>query len=428
MSYKKIALWKSVKTHAVLILITVLLINATLSSFVLYLIEMTGINLGIVGTFLTNFMNIILATILIAVFLNYYIIRPIRHMEKKIYQFEQGERDIRIRSKNFNEIGRLADRLNQLFDEIEHSEQDKQTEITRIETKTTTLANKLDTLTADIAALGQSFDKVSETTTDQLSTFEETTALTDEMKQHFTDITTTLLELTDDFNAMEQKTTTGTKQVTASSKAMRTIATEASETKTLVHSLTTEIERIQDIVTLINDIAEQTNLLALNASIEAARAGEHGKGFTIVADEVRKLAERSVDATSSVDETVQGILTKVRAFTEQTNQQASTIDDESDKILRINEDFAFFTDQIKKTVATINAVSDKASSVQSSSEEITTAMHDATFKSEETTTELVSTKQALDEEIAALKTLREDIFNLKALFQTEALQDKITEH
>ena len=69
-----------------------------------------------------------------------------------------------------------------------------------------------------------------------------------------------------------------------------------------MHSLTTEIERIQDIVTLINDIAEQTNLLALNASIEAARAGEHGKGFTIVADEVRKLAERSVDSISSVDE------------------------------------------------------------------------------------------------------------------------------
>jgi len=51
---------------------------------VLYLIEMTGINLWIVGTFLTNLMNIILATILIAVFLNYYIIRPIRHMEKNL--------------------------------------------------------------------------------------------------------------------------------------------------------------------------------------------------------------------------------------------------------------------------------------------------------------------------------------------------------
>jgi methyl-accepting chemotaxis protein len=125
MSYKKITLWKSVQTHAIPILITLLLINATLSSFVLYLIEMTGINLGIVGTLLTNFMNIILATILIAVFLNYYIIRPIHHMEKKIDQFEQGECNIRIRSKNFDEIGRLADRLNHLFQEIDHNEQNK---------------------------------------------------------------------------------------------------------------------------------------------------------------------------------------------------------------------------------------------------------------------------------------------------------------
>lgn len=423
MSYKKIALWKSVKTHAVLMLITVLLINTTLSSFILYLIELTGINLGIIGAFLTSFMNIILATILITIFLNYYIIKPIHQMEKKIYEFEQGQRDVKIRSKNFNEIGRLADRLNHLFLKINQNEQNKQIEIEQIEKKTTSLANNLDTLTAEMELIGQSFDKVSETTTDQLSTFEETTALTDEMKQHFNDITETFLELTANFNSMEEKATTGTKQVTASSRAMKKIATEADETKILVHSLTAEIERIQDIVTLINNIAEQTNLLALNASIEAARAGEHGKGFTIVANEVRKLAENSVNAISSIDETVQGILTNVHTFSEQAELQANTIDNESVKILQVNEDFAFFTNNIKKTVQTINDVADKATTVQASSNEITSAMSEATYKSEETTTDIATTKSELNQQITSLKDLREDIFTLKSLFQNDTLKE-----
>lgn len=65
------------------------------------------------------------------------------------------------------------------------------------------------------------------------------------------------------------------------------------------------VDKIENVVTLVNDIADQTNLLALNASIEAARAGEHGKGFAVVAQEVRKLAENTVHALSDVSDNVQ---------------------------------------------------------------------------------------------------------------------------
>lgn len=423
MAYKKIALWKSIKTHAILILVTVLLINAALSSFILYLIEMTGFELGILGAFLSNFMNIILATILIAVFLNYYIIRPIRNMERTIYQFEQGERKARVASRNFNEIGRLAERLNQLFDEINDSEQQKNQEIITIEDKTTHLAQQLDHLTGAFEGLASSFEKVTATTTDQLSTFEETSALSEETEDRFTEITETLLQLTTDFNGMQVQTDQGTKQVTESSKAMRHIATEATETKALVHVLTAEIERIQDVVTLINDIAEQTNLLALNASIEAARAGEHGKGFSIVADEVRKLAERSVEATSSVNETVQGILKQVNSFTQQSDQQANTIDIESEKILAINEGFAAFTKQINQSLTSFDQMAQNAKIVQQSSQEIAAAMADATEKSEDTTTNIVDTHEQMQTHIDSIKTIRSEIFNLKALFQSETMQE-----
>ncbi|HMR66792.1 MAG TPA: methyl-accepting chemotaxis protein [Anaerolineae bacterium] len=94
-----------------------------------------------------------------------------------------------------------------------------------------------------------------------------------------------------------------------------------------VRDLGDRSKQIETIVAVIDEIASQTNLLALNAAIEAARAGEHGKGFAVVADEVGKLAEKSVQATHEITETIHTIQ-------RETNQTVTTMEETQQTIDR----------------------------------------------------------------------------------------------
>lgn len=52
-----------------------------------------------------------------------------------------------------------------------------------------------------------------------------------------------------------------------------------------------KVEKMTDVINIINDISATVNILAINTSIESAHAGQYGKGFLIIAKEIRKLAD-----------------------------------------------------------------------------------------------------------------------------------------
>src|SRR3981189_1858409 len=120
------------------------------------------------------------------------------------------------------------------------------------------------------------------------------------------------------------------RQVTQSAQFAGTAGVEAERTHTTLQGLAETVQRIGDVVSLIQNIASQTNLLALNATIEAARAGEAGRGFAVVASEGKALANQTAKATDEIRQQIVSMQTV-------TNSAVGAIRNISTTISEINE-------------------------------------------------------------------------------------------
>jgi methyl-accepting chemotaxis protein len=86
-------------------------------------------------------------------------------------------------------------------------------------------------------------------------------------------------------------------------------------------------QKIEDIISVVDDIAFQTNILAINAAIEAARAGMHGQGFAVVADEVRHLAQRAAISAGEIKNLIEESVKKINDGSKLATQAGFTMEE-----------------------------------------------------------------------------------------------------
>lgn len=130
-------------------------------------------------------------------------------------------------------------------------------------------------------------------------------------------------------------------------------------------------KEIEHIIKTIDDIAFQTNILALNAAVEAARAGTAGKGFAVVADEVRNLAAKSSEAVKSTSELIVKTLTAVAngvQLTESTQKALSDVVEGTQMVIgQIHEISKASAEQAESIGGVSEGISQISSVVQSNS-------------------------------------------------------------
>jgi len=140
-------------------------------------------------------------------------------------------------------------------------------------------------------------------------------------------------------------------------------------------------QKINQIISVIDEIAFQTNLLALNAGVEAARAGEAGRGFAVVASEVRALAQRSAEAAKEIKTLIAASAAEVEQGVDLVGQTGVALSDIVRKVSEIDSLISAIASDAKEEATSLTEINTAINQMDQTTQQNAAMVEEATAAS-----------------------------------------------
>lgn len=338
---------------------------------------------------------VVLIAIIISFIMGRRLMRPLVKVSTIIEDVANGniDADFSVVKESNDEIGLIIEKMKELTQSLgsivgrirNSSDTMSSNSYELNDTSSQTLAanNEISKAVEDVAegstGMAASISKINENLLEMSNETKDINASVDEIKNQTVAVQDSSKIMNDKIKSMQDSSHKMDEGISAISKRIETV--------------NTTVDKVSNIVSVIEEISSETNLLSLNASIEAARAGDAGKGFAVVAQEIRVLSDNTNTELENIKQIISSLVEECRYCVQASGTIVEDNAKQKEEIKAVLDEFGSLDEQIQKTA-------EKADEI----EELVTAMielNDDITKSSNSLTDVSAANAAATEEMNA---------------------------